>query len=55
MVILVFPLMIQGERGLKSGSAAYIEEYKALKRFWDVSPFIEQLLGEEIQRFLDIS
>lgn len=48
-------LMIHGEKGLRPGSAAYIQEYKALKRFWDVSPFIEQLLGEEIQRFLDIS
>jgi len=48
-------LMIQAEKGLKPGHAAFVEEYKALKSFWNVSPSIEQLLGEEIQRFLGTS
>jgi hypothetical protein len=45
-------LMIRAERGLKPGDAAYIWEYEALKEFWNVSPFIEGLLGPEIQRLL---
>jgi SAM-dependent methyltransferase len=45
-------LMIQAESGLSPGDAAYVQEYKALKGFWNVSPIIEKLLGEEIQRFL---
>ncbi|MBM3235196.1 SAM-dependent methyltransferase [Candidatus Poribacteria bacterium] len=45
-------LMIKAERGLEPGHTASVQEYKALKNFWHVSLFIEQLLGEEIQRFL---
>jgi len=37
---------------LKPGDPAYVQEYKDLKEFWSISPVIEQLLGEEIQRFL---
>ena len=45
-------LMIRAEKGLKPGDPAYVQEYKDLKEFWSISPVIEQLLGEEIQRFL---
>ena len=45
-------LMIQAEKGTKPGNDTYIQEYKALKEFWKVSPVIEELLGEEIKRFL---
>ena len=45
-------LMIQAEKGGKPGGAGVVGEYMALKDFWSVSPFIEQLLGEEIQRLL---
>jgi hypothetical protein len=45
-------LMIQAERGLKPGDAAVVEEYKALKSFWDITPAMERLLGQEFQRLL---
>jgi len=45
-------LMIRAEKGLRPGDAAYLQEYRDLKVFWNVSPVIEELLGEEIQRFL---
>jgi len=43
-------LMIQAERGLKPGDAAAIREYHELKRLWNVSPAIEQMMGEEFRR-----
>ena len=46
-------LMIRAEKGLRPGDPAYVQEYTDLKGFWNVSPVIEQLLGEEIQRFLE--
>ncbi|MGQ9629875.1 MAG: class I SAM-dependent methyltransferase [bacterium] len=45
-------LMIRAEKGLKPGCADFVREYEDLKSFFNVSPIIEQLLGEEIQRFL---
>ena len=45
-------VMIQAEKGTKPGNDTYIQEYKALKEFWKVSPIIEELLGGEIKRFL---
>ena len=46
-------LMIRAQKDLEPGDAAYIQEYKDLKTFWNVSPVIEELLGEGIQRFLE--
>lgn len=46
-------LMIRAEKGLQPGNPTYVQEYKDLKRFWDVSPVIEELLGEEIRHFLE--
>ena len=48
-------LMIRAEKGLNPGDATYVQEYRDLKRFWNVSPVIEELLGEEIRHFLERS
>ncbi len=44
-------LMIRAERGLERGDIAYTQEYRDLRDFWDVSPIIEDLLGEEFRQF----
>jgi SAM-dependent methyltransferase len=43
-------LMIRAKRALKPGDPRLIEEYRDLKRFWDVDPCIERLVGEEFVR-----
>ena len=45
-------LMIRAERGLRPGHAPSIQEYQELKRFWNVTPILEQLLGDKLGRFL---
>lgn len=45
-------LMIRAEKTEAPGHPASVQEYEDLKTFWGVSPCIEQLLGEQIQRFL---
>jgi SAM-dependent methyltransferase len=42
-------LMIRAVRGVPIGDAAFIHEYRALKRFWNVTPYIETALGEQFQ------
>jgi hypothetical protein len=39
-------LMIRAVRGAPVGEAAFINEYRAMKRFWSVTPYIEPALGE---------
>ena len=45
-------LMIRAVRGAPVGEAAFASEYRALKRFWGVTPYIEQALGEPFQRLV---
>lgn len=45
-------LMIRAVAGASVGDAAYIAEYVEMKRFWGVTPYIEMLLGEQLQRLL---
>jgi len=45
-------LMIRAERGLEPGDPAFVEEYAALKEFWNVTPAIEGLLGGGFERRL---
>ena len=44
-------LVIRAERNGRSGDPAAVEEYLALKQFWNVEPAIEGLLGDGLRRF----
>jgi SAM-dependent methyltransferase len=46
-------LLIRAEKGLKAGEAGFIKEYQDLKDFWKVTPVLETMLGEAIQRYLN--
>ena len=45
-------LMIRAEKGLKAGDRAIVREYEELKRYWDVTPCIEEFVGESFLRVL---
>jgi hypothetical protein len=40
-------LMIRAVRRAKGGDKKALQEYEELKQFWDVTPYIEQLLREK--------
>ena len=39
-------LMIRAVRGAPAGDAGHVAEYRAMKRFWGVTPYIEAALGD---------
>ncbi len=43
-------LMIRSVKTSQSGSAQSVEEYQALKDYWHVTPYLEQLLGDALAR-----
>jgi hypothetical protein len=45
-------IMIRAEKKLNPGHKPSIQEYKELKDFWKVTPYIEKLLGEQIDKYL---
>ncbi len=45
-------LMIRAVKSLKAGDARFVREYKELKDFWKVTPYLEQLLGEDFANLL---
>jgi hypothetical protein len=45
-------LMIRAVRGLPAGEAAFVTEYREMCRFWGVTPYIEEALGEPFRRLL---
>ncbi|HEV3386461.1 MAG TPA: SAM-dependent methyltransferase [Gemmata sp.] len=45
-------LMIRAVRGGAVGAVPDVREYQKMKRFWNVTPYIEKLLGEEFQRIV---
>jgi SAM-dependent methyltransferase len=45
-------LMIRAVKSLKVGDPRFIQEYKDLKDFWKVTPYLEQLLGEDFTSLL---
>jgi SAM-dependent methyltransferase len=45
-------LMIRAVKGLPPGDGTHVREYEELKKFWSVSPIIEELLGERFRRYL---
>ncbi|MFW6158748.1 MAG: class I SAM-dependent methyltransferase, partial [Planctomycetota bacterium] len=46
-------LMIRAEAGLDPGDPRFVEEYNRLKRFWAVTPAIEELLGARFAHMFD--
>ncbi|HEY1408102.1 MAG TPA: hypothetical protein VF434_04125, partial [Promineifilum sp.] len=45
-------LMIRGIRTDSAATAALAREYMAMKSFWGVTPYLEELLAEELQTAL---
>jgi SAM-dependent methyltransferase len=45
-------LMIRAVKTSPPGNARWTEEYKKLKAFWQVTPYLERLLGEPFSQFL---
>ncbi|GHO87645.1 class I SAM-dependent methyltransferase [Dictyobacter formicarum] len=46
-------LMIRARKSHRPGNLRAVHEYKNLKAFWNVTPYLEQLLAEHITRYLD--
>lgn len=42
-------LMIRSVKTSEAGSARSVEEYEALKEYWHVTPYLEELLGDELR------
>jgi hypothetical protein len=45
-------LMIRAVRGAPLGDVALVSEYREMRRFWGVTPYVEGVLGEPFQRLL---
>ncbi len=45
-------LMIRAVKSLKVGDPKFVREYGDLKDFWKVTPYLEQLLGEDFAKLL---
>ena len=45
-------LMIRAIRGVGFGDAAHVAEYREMKRFWGVTPYIETALGERFRQLV---
>ncbi len=45
-------LIIRAIKYLKPGDKKFVDEYKTLKKTWQVTPYLETLLGERLQKYL---
>lgn len=45
-------LMIRAVRGAPVGEASFVKEYLEMRGFWGVTPYLETVLGEPLQRIL---
>ena len=45
-------LMIRAVKTSPSGNSRWVEEYKNLKTFWQVTPYLEKILGESQTQYL---
>ncbi len=45
-------LMIRSVKTAPAGEARWVEEYRTLKSFWQVTPYLEKVLGESHIKFL---
>ncbi len=48
-------LLIRAVKSLPVGDAQFVREYQELKNFWQVTPYLETLLGEDFTKLLDLS
>lgn len=48
-------LMIRAVRGPAPGEAEHVAEYREMKRFWRVTPYIEKVLGEPFQQLVKVT
>jgi len=46
-------LMIRAVQSQRASNTHAVQEYKDLKAFWKVTPYLEQLLGEALQKYLN--
>ncbi len=44
-------LIIRAVKYLEPGDKKTVEEYKALKKLWKVTPYLEELLGESLEKY----
>jgi len=47
-------LIIRAIKYLEPGDKKFVNEYKTLKKNWQVTPYLEKLLGEKFQKYLII-
>ncbi|MFN8460151.1 MAG: hypothetical protein U0X93_00040 [Anaerolineales bacterium] len=45
-------LMIRSVKTSPAGNTHWIEEYRNLKSFWQVTPYLEKILGDEYKQYL---
>ena len=45
-------LMIRSVKTSTTGNSRWVEEYRNLKSFWQVTPYLERLLGDQYTQFL---
>jgi len=46
-------LLIRAVRGAPVGETAFVDEYREMKRFWGVTPYIERVLGEDFRVLIE--
>ncbi|MGL4554663.1 MAG: methyltransferase, partial [Gemmataceae bacterium] len=46
-------LMIRAVRGVPAGDPGFVREYREMKRFWGVTPYLERALGERFGRLIE--
>jgi hypothetical protein len=44
--------MIRSVKTSPAGNTRWVEEYKNLKSFWQVTPYLEKLLGDSQTQYL---
>jgi hypothetical protein len=44
--------MIRSVKTSPAGNTRWVEEYRNLKSFWQVTPYLEKLLGESHAQYL---
>ncbi len=47
-------LMIRSVKTTQAGNERWVEEYRNLKSFWNVTPYLERLLGEKYTEHLSL-
>jgi hypothetical protein len=45
-------LLIRAVRSAKAGETKFVQEYNELKAFWKVTPYLEELLGDDFINLL---